>query len=67
MIGSMSCDMHYSYTLLKTQKVLLSNTMYFFVPLASQLINEESPLCRQMIAEVIRTLLKKVLICCKSN
>ena len=64
----MSCDCAiHNYTLLNTQKVLLGNTMYFFVPLSSQLINEESPLCRQMIAEVIRTLLKKVLICCKSN
>lgn len=33
---------------------------YFLVPIASQLTNEESSVCRQMLAEVTKTLFKKV-------
>jgi U3 small nucleolar RNA-associated protein 20 len=40
--------------------VLEKNLTYFFVPLISQLLNDDSLLCRKMIAEILRVLLKKV-------
>ena len=42
------------------QKVLNKDASFFFVPLVSQLVNDESSTCRQMIAEAIKTLLQKV-------
>eukprot|EP00731_Ephydatia_muelleri_P001007 Em0001g1007a len=42
------------------EKVLNRDASFFFVPLVSQLVNDESSTCRQMIAEAIKTLLQKV-------
>ena len=53
------CCILYS-TFIYQQKLLKQQSNYFFVPLASQLINDDSPLCRKMIAEILKTLMKKV-------
>ena len=45
---------------LSPQKLLHHSAGYLFVPLATQLVNDTSPLCRQMVAEAIKALLKKV-------
>lgn len=42
------------------ESLLNKHATYFFVPLATQLINDESPTCREMVAMVIKTLLKRV-------
>ena len=49
-----------AYSLLSFQKLLHRNAGYLFVPLATQMVNDNSPLCRQMAAESIKTLLQQV-------
>ena len=43
-----------------TQRLIHRHASYFFVPLASQLISDESPTCRQMVAEAVKTLIGRV-------
>lgn len=42
------------------QKLLNRHASYFFIPLAAQLVNEDAPICRKMIAEAVKILLRKV-------
>ena len=55
---SRNFQLYYLFTLL--QEVLKTQSLYLFVPMVTQLVREESPLCRQMMAAVIKTLMKKV-------
>ena len=49
-----------TFSISRIQSFLNRHSAYFFVPLSLQLLNEESPICRQMVAAAIKVLLRRV-------
>ena len=55
---SLPLSLHPSLSL--PQRLIHLNAGYLFVPLATQMMNDSSPYCRQMAAESIKALLQRV-------
>ena len=55
-----TCTHTHTHTHTHTQRLIHRHASFFFIPLASQLINDESPTCRQMVAEAMKTLVGRV-------
>ena len=49
------------------QKLLLEYATFFFVPLASRLLNDESTKCRKLAALAVKSLLSKVRGCMREG